>query len=79
MQNHKFDSQCHDHVAHAGRDIIINQARMSGFWVIGLNIAVRSMISKSVRYKHITGRFQQQIVVDLPRDRLRNGPKNKAV
>lgn len=52
---------------------------MSGFWVIGLNIAVRSMISKSVRYKHITGRFQQQIMVDLPRDRLRNGPKNNAV
>ena len=37
-------SWCHDQVAHAGRGITINQVRMSGFWVIGLNIVVKSMI-----------------------------------
>ena len=31
-------SWCHDQIAHAGRGITIYQARMSGFWVIGLNI-----------------------------------------
>ena len=37
-------SWCHDQVAHAGRGVTINQVRMSGFWVIGLNIVVKSMI-----------------------------------
>ena len=63
-------SWCHDQVAHAGRGITINQVRMSGFWVIGLNIVVRSMISKCVRCKHLRGRFQQQKMADLPRDRM---------
>ena len=31
-------SWCHDQTAHTGRGITINQARMSGFCVIGLNI-----------------------------------------
>ena len=35
---------------------------MSGFWVIGLNIAVRSMISKRVRSEHLRA--------NLPRDRM---------
>ena len=37
-------SWCHDKVAHAGRGVRINQVRISGFWVIGLNIVVKSMI-----------------------------------
>ena len=63
-------SWCHDQVAHAGRGITINQVRMSGFWVIGLNIIVRSMISTCVRCKQLTGRFQQQKMADLPRDMM---------
>ena len=43
---------------------------MSGFWVIGLNIAVRSMISKRVRSEHLRGRLQQQKIANLPRDRM---------
>ena len=43
---------------------------MSGFWVIGLNIVTRSMISKYVRCNHLRGRFQWQEVADLPRDRM---------
>ena len=63
-------SWCHDQVAHASRGKKINQVRMSGFWVIGLNIVVRSMISKYVRCKHLRGKFQQQKMADLPRDRM---------
>ena len=43
---------------------------MSGFWVIGLNTVARSMISKCVRCKHLRGRFQQQKMADLPRNRM---------
>ena len=52
-------SWCHGQVAHADTGITINQVRMSGFWFIGLNIVVRSMISKYVRCKHLRGRLQQ--------------------
>ena len=64
-------SQCHDQVAHADRGIAINQVRISGFWVIGLNIVVISTISKCVRCKHLRGQFQQQKMADLPRGRMR--------
>ena len=63
-------SWCDDQVVHAGRGITINQVTMSGFWVIGLNIVVRSMISKCVRCKHLRGGFQLQKMADLPRDRM---------
>ena len=64
-------SWCHDQVAHAGRGITINQVRIFVFWVIGLNIVVRSMISKCVRCKHLRGRrLQQQKMADLPRGRM---------
>ena len=64
-------SSRHDQVLHAGRGITINQVRLSVFWVIGLNIVVRSMISKCVRYKHLRGRrLQQQKMDDLPRGRM---------
>ena len=42
-------SWCHNQCSHAGRGIATNQVRMFGFWVIGVNIVVRSMISKFVR------------------------------
>ena len=42
-------SWCHNKFSHAGRGITTNQVRMVGFWVIGVNIVVRSMISKFVR------------------------------
>ena len=48
----------HDKVAHAGRGIIINQIRSSGFWVISCNSLVRSMIGKCVRCKQLKGQLQ---------------------
>ena len=40
------------------------------FLVIVLNIVVRSMVSKCLRCKHLSERFQQQKMADLPRDRI---------
>ena len=43
---------------------------MSCFWVIGLSINVRSIISKYVRCSHPRGRLQQQKMANLSRDRM---------
>ena len=61
---------CHYQIAHVGRGITSNQVGMSGVWVIGLSIVVRSMISECVWCRHLRGRFQQQKMADLPRDRM---------
>ena len=43
---------------------------MCGFWVTGLNIAVRSMISKPVRCDQLTGICHQKKMADMSRDRI---------
>ena len=65
---------CHNQVAHAGRGMTINAVRASGYWVINCNAAVRSTISKCVRCKILRGKFQQQQMADLPKDRISEEP-----
>ena len=65
---------CHSQVAHAGRGMTINAVRTSGYWVINCNAAVRSIISKCVRCKNLRGKFQQQQMADLPKDRISEEP-----
>ena len=65
---------CHNQVAHAGRGMTINAVRTSGYWVINCNAAVRSTISKCVRCKILRGKFQQQQIADLPKDRISEEP-----
>ena len=59
-------------VSHAGRSMTINAVatRTSGYWVINCNAGVRSTISKYVRCKTLSGKFQQQQMEDLPKDRI---------
>ena len=65
---------CHNQFAHAGRGMTINAVRTSGYWVINCNAAVRSTISKCVRCKILRGKFQQQQIADLPKDRISEEP-----
>ena len=65
---------CHNQVAHTGRGMTINSVRTSGYWVINCNAAVGSTISKFVRCKILRGRFQQQKLADLPKDRISEEP-----
>ena len=65
---------CHNQVAHASRGMTINAVRTSGYWVINCNAAVRSIISKCVRCKNLRGKFQQQQMADLPKDRISEEP-----
>ena len=61
---------CHNQVAHAGRGIKINAVRTSRYWVINCNAAVRCTMLKCVRCKIHSGKFQQQQMADLPKDRI---------
>ena len=57
----------------------INAVRTSRYWVINCNAAVRSTISKCVRYKIFRGIFQQQQMTDLPKDRISEEPNSGIV
>ena len=65
---------CHEQVAHAGRGMTMNQIRSSGFWVTRCNSLVRCIILKCVRCKQLRGRFQQQKMADLPKERMSEEP-----
>ena len=65
---------CHEKVAHSGRGITINQIRSSGFWVINCNSVVKSFVSACVACRHLRGKFQQQKMTNLPKDRMCEGP-----
>ena len=64
----------HEKVAHSGRSITMNCIRSSGFWIKNYNAAVTYYISKCVTCRHLRRIFQQQKMVSLPSDRLREEP-----
>ena len=51
---------CHNQISHAGSGMTVNAARISRYWVINCNAAIRSTISKCVSCKILRGKFQQQ-------------------
>ena len=66
---------CHNQVAHARRGMTINAVRRtSGYCVINCNAAFRSTISKCVRYKMLSGKFRQQQMAYLHKDRISEEP-----
>ena len=65
---------CHNQVTHADRGMTINAVRTSGYWMLNCNAAVRSILSKCVRCKNLSGKFQQQLMADLPKDRISEEP-----
>ena len=65
---------CHEKVAHSGGGITINQICSSGFWVINCNSVVKSFVSTCVACRHLRGKFQQQKMANLPKDRMCDGP-----
>ena len=61
---------CQNQITHAGRGMRINAVGTSGYWVINCNAAVRSTTSECVRCKILRGKFQQQQMANLPKDRI---------
>ena len=65
---------CHDRVAHGGRGATLQEIRNSGIWIINCNRLVRHVIYNCVKCRSMRGRFGQQIIADLPKDRVNEAP-----
>ena len=65
---------CHQKTAHSGRNVTLNEIRTSGYWVIQGNSAVKEVISRCVTCRRFRGKVGNQIMADLPQDRLKKEP-----
>ena len=64
----------HEMVKHGGRGTTMNEIRSNGIWIIGLSRLVRSVISHCTLCRKFRGKVQEQIMSDLPADRLDTAP-----
>ena len=60
---------CHMMVEHSGRTTSLNEARSRGYWVINSSSIVRRIVHKCVHCRSLRGKFGQQKMADLPKDR----------
>ncbi|XP_057290844.1 uncharacterized protein LOC130613498 [Hydractinia symbiolongicarpus] len=65
---------CHEKVAHSGRGMTLNELRGNGFWVIGANTVVRSLINKCVTCRSLRGKVGNQLMGNLPKEGLQSEP-----
>ena len=56
---------CHQKTAHSGRNIIPNEIRSSGYWVMQGSSAVKKVISRCVTCRRLRGRVGEQIMAGL--------------
>ena len=61
---------CHMMVQHSGRTMSINELRSRGYWVISASAIVRSVVFKCVLCRGFRGKFGQQKMADLPKERI---------
>ncbi|XP_064472910.1 uncharacterized protein LOC135387742 [Ornithodoros turicata] len=64
----------HERVAHQGRHFTEGAIRAAGLWIVGAKRCVGSVIHNCIKCRKLRGKPQQQIMADLPRDRLRTDP-----
>ncbi|XP_037503363.1 uncharacterized protein LOC119378234 [Rhipicephalus sanguineus] len=64
----------HERVQHQGRHFTEGAIRSAGFWLIGGKRCICSVLSGCVLCKKLRGRFQEQKMADLPKDRLSEDP-----
>ncbi|KAK3750306.1 hypothetical protein QZH41_001774 [Actinostola sp. cb2023] len=62
----------HTKVQHQGRHFTLGI--ISGFWIVGVGRLVSSIIDKCVKCKKLRGQVQQQLMADLPAERLTPSP-----
>ncbi|XP_057294388.1 uncharacterized protein LOC130622946 [Hydractinia symbiolongicarpus] len=61
---------CHENTHHSGRGITLQEIQQRGYWIIHINSAVRQLIHHCVRCRILRGRAGQQVMADLPKDRV---------
>ena len=65
----------HKQVEHEGRTSTINELRENGYWIIGCNTLVRSLIHRCYDCRANRGKASEQRMADLPEDRtISDGP-----
>ncbi|XP_064644727.1 uncharacterized protein LOC135498401 [Lineus longissimus] len=65
---------CHEKVLHGGRGFTVSSVREEGYWMIGCRKAVGSFIGKCITCRRLRRPLQQQMMADLPKDRLESSP-----
>ena len=60
----------HKTLGHLGRGSTLSAIREQGFWIIRANAAVRRMLRQCVLCRKLEGRTGEQLMADLPADRL---------
>ena len=60
----------HYNTAHSGKEMTLNEISCRGFLVISGSSVVKSAISKCVTCHKLRGRIREQMMADLPKDRL---------
>ena len=66
--------ECHEAVQHSGRGLTINELRSRGYWIINCNSVVRHMISKCVTCRKLRANTCNQIMANLPKERVEDCP-----
>lgn len=64
----------HEAVKHQGRHFTEGAVRASGLWLVGAKRSISSVIHKCVTCKKLRGKTEQQIMADLPTERLQTEP-----
>ena len=64
----------HSQVCHQGRHFSEGAVRAAGFWIVGGKRAVSSVIFHCVTCHRLRGKRQEQIMSDLPEDRMCTDP-----
>ena len=64
----------HEKVHHQGRHFTEGAVRSAGFWIVGGKRSISSTIFNCVTCRKLRGKQVQQIMADLPVDRLRTDP-----
>ena len=65
---------CLERVAHGGIRATLQKIRNSSVWIINCNGLVQRIIYNCVKCRNMRGRFCQQIIADLPKDRVNEAP-----
>ena len=64
----------HQKTAHSERNVILNEIRTSGYWVIQGNSAVKEVTSRFVVCRGLRRKVGKPIMAELPQDRLKEEP-----
>ena len=65
---------CHQKTGHSGRGMTLNEVRSSGFWIVSANSVISSLIYHCVTCRSLRGRLGEQLMSELPPDRLQESP-----